>query len=415
MSEDRQLPPESNRRGHGKSARDFLSRRPHAIPAVLAAVMLLAALGGLASAAPLRVYVFAGQSNMGLGIRSNGYQTIDDAAAWNWLNSSDNDVLYQYWFRHYALGEVNSSDWMPLAGFDTYSPYGAEHVFAYYLDRYWKARNPSARIAVLRIQSGGSSLYSSWNPGGRLEQGDIYSGAKSKLQQALSQLAEPYELAGMVWYQGESDAISPDRATMYSTLLADLLGPPADGIDPDTYGGSFRDIIGSPDMPVMVIRINGAMRPDLPERSGITLVRAAQILRPYWVNVDDIPLTEYGGILVHYASTEHIRLAQRYAALALTDWTGRNAPADMNGDGNADNLDIQAFLTALTQSEGAFLAAYPEGRFWAADTNEDGNIDNLDITPFVTLLTGGGDAVPEPAALSLLALGACLPLFRRRR
>lgn len=45
MSEDRQLSPQSNRRGHGRSARDFLSRRPHTVPAVLAAVMLLAALG----------------------------------------------------------------------------------------------------------------------------------------------------------------------------------------------------------------------------------------------------------------------------------------------------------------------------------------------------------------------------------
>ena len=88
-------------------------------------------------------------------------------------------------------------------------------------------------------------------------------------------------------------------------------------------------------------------------------------------------------------------------------------PGDVNGDGNLDNLDITPFIYALTNGEAAFEAQYPDGAYWAADCHGDGNIDNLDITPFISILSGGGDAVPGPAALSLLALGG-LALFRRK-
>lgn len=86
---------------------------------------------------------------------------------------------------------------------------------------------------------------------------------------------------------------------------------------------------------------------------------------------------------------------------------------DVNGDGNVDNLDITPFVMALMNDQASFYLLYPDGEYWAADCYADGNVDNLDITPFVEILTGGGEAVPGPATLSLLALGA-LALIRRR-
>ena len=88
---------------------------------------------------------------------------------------------------------------------------------------------------------------------------------------------------------------------------------------------------------------------------------------------------------------------------------------DVNGDGNIDNLDITPFIYALVNGEALFDAHYPTGEFWAADCKTDGYIDNLDITPFIAAIVSGGEAVPEPITIGLLAAGGVAVLLRRRR
>jgi len=88
---------------------------------------------------------------------------------------------------------------------------------------------------------------------------------------------------------------------------------------------------------------------------------------------------------------------------------------DMDGSGAVNNNDIAPFVMALTDLA-AFEAAYGLGADLAGDIDGSGALNNNDIAPFATLLTTGSypQAVPEPAALSLLALGALAPVRRRR-
>jgi hypothetical protein len=114
-----------------------------------------------------------------------------------------------------------------------------------------------------------------------------------------------------------------------------------------------------------------------------------------------------------------------------------NTPAfvlgDFNFDGGVDASDIDVYVLAANEggSFDAFIASAQEafgslysGQILTADIvnqigdiNGDGGLDSSDIDPFVPFANNGGarvSAIPEPAALGLLAPAALL-IGRRRR
>ncbi len=118
---------------------------------------------------------------------------------------------------------------------------------------------------------------------------------------------------------------------------------------------------------------------------------------PLWVSIEvagyNFEIAE--GVLIHESVPEHIM-------------------GDMDRSGKIDTDDIDRFILALTYPD-AYEALYGLSPDVIGDCDGSGEMNADDINPFVALVIGGSSpAVPEPATLMPLAVGA-LALIRRRR
>lgn len=65
--------------------------------------------------------------------------------------------------------------------------------------------------------------------------------------------------------------------------------------------------------------------------------------------------------------------------------------ADVNGDGDVNNFDIDAFVAAIVAGDpAAFYELFPNGYFLNADVNGDCAVNNFDIDTFVACVVNGG-------------------------
>ncbi len=87
---------------------------------------------------------------------------------------------------------------------------------------------------------------------------------------------------------------------------------------------------------------------------------------------------------------------------------------DMDKDSRYTTDDINPFVLALTDPN-AYLLAYGIDPNLIGDIDYSGKLDTDDISPFVMCITGGASAVPEPACIGVIALGAAVFIRRRRR
>ena len=258
------------------------------------------------------VWVLAGQSNMqGCGWLAGALEP--DERVWSFSSAGQWDIaaepLHRLWESFTPVHAELMRTWMPEADKQI-------------SDEEWARREDETRkigaglglsfgiamagalgkpIGLIPAAHGGTSL-DQWSPklkilGGR----SLYGAMLKRIERAGG------HLRGILWYQGESDAIMMDLARTYAQRL-------------DEWIAAVRADTGMPDLPVIAVQIGRVIEP--PDRAGVwpgwDLVREALRQLPQRVphtavtTAVDLPLVD----LIHINTPALIRLGQRLARLA---------------------------------------------------------------------------------------------------
>jgi len=162
----------------------------------------------------LRVFIFAGQSNMvGSDSKVADIQRFPPFAG---LGEPQEDVLFSY-----CIGRENkhrSRGWVPLAPVS--NVVGPELSFSREVTQAIKAP-----IAVIKVAAGGTHLGGDWNPD-EPSGFEMYPLALDWIRSALAALdaqGTKYRLEGICWHQGENDMFNEDYMASYGENLSRFL------------------------------------------------------------------------------------------------------------------------------------------------------------------------------------------------
>ena len=162
----------------------------------------------------LRVFIFAGQSNM-VGSESK-VKDIERFAPFIGLESEQKDIMFSY-----CIGRENkirSDGWVDLQPVD--GVVGPELSFAREIKQHVKAP-----IAIVKVAAGGTHLAGDWNPD-EPRGFEMYPLALHWIQNALADLDRRkinYRLEGFVWHQGENDMFEDGAMPAYGANLKNFL------------------------------------------------------------------------------------------------------------------------------------------------------------------------------------------------
>lgn len=201
-------------------------------------------------------------------------------------------------------------------------------------------------IGLIPSAHGGTSM-AQWDPALKSEGGGSLYGATLKRFEAVGG-----KVAGILWYQGESDA-NPADAARYQDRMTQLVQ-------------SFRDDFGQPDLPFYIVQIGCFVCPPSPEGiAGWNGIREAQRTwagtLPHTATVSAIDLGLDDGI--HIGTQDFKRLAKRLADVA----SGHPAPElrDATLEANGTRLrvsfdNVRGGLRSLGRPSGFSLRS-PDG------------------------------------------------------
>jgi hypothetical protein len=190
-----------------------------------------------------------------------------------------------------------------------------------------KAALPSEDIYLVKYAVGGSNLYDQWRPDG----GPYHAAWVTKVTMALAKLKRDgvdYEISGMLWLQGETDADHSKGAVYQANLRAFIASMRA-----ETFGAESN----TPDMLFMIARVRDYYGTAVQS----ALVRDAQVAvaesdtNAEWFDTDTFgPLIEGG----HYGATGQLEIGKAFADTYL------NRP-ELLGNDNFDDDGSAKYLT----------------------------------------------------------------------
>ncbi|MFT4640166.1 MAG: hypothetical protein ACI8T1_003491 [Verrucomicrobiales bacterium] len=163
---------------------------------------------------PVRVFIFAGQSNM-VGSDSK-VEDIKRFPPFVGLEAPQAKVRFSY-----TIGredKMTSKGWIDLQPVN--NTVGPELSFARKV-----SRHIDAPIAIIKCAAGGTHLGGDWNPD-KPTGFKMYPLALSLIRSSLAKLDAqkiPYRIEGVMWHQGENDMFEKDYMLNYGANLANLL------------------------------------------------------------------------------------------------------------------------------------------------------------------------------------------------
>ena len=194
----------------------------HPVRSIIFLALVLSQSFGLTTAAEerdsdektLRVFIFAGQSNM-VGSDSK-VKDIKRFPPFDGLEKPQDKVMFSY-----NIGReepIKSDGWVDLQPVE--DVVGPELSFARKVSKEIKAP-----IAIIKVASGGTTLGEDWNPdtpGGF----KLYPLALSLIQSSLAELDKKkiaYRIEGFMWHQGENDMFDEGFKANYGANLKNFL------------------------------------------------------------------------------------------------------------------------------------------------------------------------------------------------
>ena len=219
---------------------------------LVAAVCLLTPI--LPAKEPVRVFLFAGQSNM------EGADTDPKDVAgyppFRGVLEPPVDVRYSY-----QLGRQHRSDgWTALT--PVAEDFGPELSFAHEMRKY-----SDAPIAIIKDAWGGTTLVNDWAPdGGDAGGKKLYSRFLTQVHGRLAELkekGEDYRIEALMWHQGENDMFHAEGRHQYEQNLGNFIA-------------RLRKDLEVPDLKVFIGEISTKGVWGMDNRGNVTLIRNAQ-------------------------------------------------------------------------------------------------------------------------------------------